>query len=81
MRFDSNKNGIRTVEKINVDNKHKNNDCRHPNTAKFKPDSNLKLLDQVRQVMRYFHYAFRTEQAYCKWIVKYIEFHNCNSHL
>jgi hypothetical protein len=24
---------------------------------KFRPDSNLKLMDQVRQVLRYYHYA------------------------
>mgnify|MGYP006929366690 CR=1 FL=1 len=32
---------------------------------KFRPDSNLKLLDQVFQVLRYHHYAYRTEQTYC----------------
>ena len=38
---------------------------------KFKPDPRLKLMDQVRQVLRYHHYAYRTEQAYCDWIVRY----------
>jgi hypothetical protein len=32
---------------------------------RFKPDPNLKLMDQVRQVLRYHHYAYRTEQTYC----------------
>jgi len=32
---------------------------------KFKPDGGLKLMDQVRQVLRYHHYAYRTEQTYC----------------
>ena len=36
---------------------------------KFKPGSGLKLMDQVRQVLRYYHYAYRTEQTYCDWIV------------
>lgn len=36
-----------------------------PNIAKFKPDPKLKLMDQVRQVLRYHHYAYRTEQSYC----------------
>jgi hypothetical protein len=36
---------------------------------RFKPDSGLKLMDQVRQVMRYHHYAYRIEQTYCDWIV------------
>ena len=42
--------------------------------AKFKPDPELKLMDQVRQVLRYFHYAYRTEQSYCDWIVRYLKF-------
>ena len=35
-----------------------------------------KLLDQVREVLRYHHYSIRTEEAYINWIVKYIKFHN-----
>ena len=31
---------------------------------KFKPDPDLKLMDQVREVLRYYHYAYRTEQTY-----------------
>jgi len=42
---------------------------------KFRPDANLKLMDQVRQVLRYHHYAYRTEQAYCDWIVQYLKFY------
>ena len=45
------------------------------NKGKFRPETNLKLLDQVRQVLRYHHYAYRTEQTYCDWIVHYIKFH------
>ena len=33
-----------------------------------------KLLDQVREVMHYHHYAIRTEQTYVKWILDYIRF-------
>ena len=33
-----------------------------------------KLLDQVRDVMRYHHYAIRTEETYVRWIVQYIRF-------
>jgi len=43
--------------------------------AKFKPDPKLKLMDQVCQVLRYHHYAYRTEQTYCAWILRYIKFH------
>ncbi|MFQ5900676.1 MAG: integron integrase [Thermodesulfobacteriota bacterium] len=37
-------------------------------------------MDQVRQVFRYHHYAYRTEQTYCEWIVQYIKFHGCKRH-
>ncbi|MCH7613199.1 MAG: integron integrase [Candidatus Marinimicrobia bacterium] len=47
---------------------------------KFVPDRNLKLMDQVRQVLQYHHYAYRTEQAYCGWIVRFIKFHGSNTH-
>ena len=35
-----------------------------------------KLLDRVRSVMRMRHYSYQTEQAYLKWIRRYIGFHN-----
>jgi len=35
-----------------------------------------KLLDQVREVMRLKHYAYRTEETYVQWIRRYILFHN-----
>ena len=40
---------------------------------KFRPKPG-KLIDQVREVMRYHHYAIRTEQTYIKWILDYIRF-------
>lgn len=46
----------------------------------FRPDPGLKLMDQVRQVLRYHHYAYRTEQTYCDWIVRYIRFHGGKTH-
>jgi hypothetical protein len=39
------------------------------------PNPKLKLLDQVREVMRLKHYSIRTETAYCDWIRRYIKFH------
>jgi len=50
------------------------------NKPKFKPDPKLKLMDQVRQVLRYHHYAYRTEQTYCDWIVRFIKFHGAKIH-
>ena len=32
-------------------------------------------MDQVREVLRYHHYAIRTEDAYVKWILAFIRFH------
>ena len=34
-----------------------------------------KLLEQVREVMRLRHYAYRTEETYTQWIKRYILFH------
>ena len=34
-----------------------------------------KLLDQVRQKIRFLHYSRKTEQAYVHWIRRYILFH------
>ena len=42
---------------------------------RFRADSKLKLMDQVRQVLRYHHYAYQMEKTYCDWIVCYIRFH------
>ena len=47
---------------------------------KFRPNPRLKLLDQVRQVLRYYHYAYRTEHTYCHWIKRYIYFHGGKTH-
>ena len=47
---------------------------------KFRPDPNLRLMDQVRQVLRYHHYAYRTEHTYCDWILRFIKFHGCKTH-
>ena len=35
----------------------------------------MKLLDQVRNVIRKKHYSIRTEQAYVDWVRRYILFH------
>jgi len=42
------------------------------NKPKFHTNPKLKLMDQVREVLRYHHYAYRTEQTYCQWILRYI---------
>jgi len=47
---------------------------------KFTPDPNLKLIDQVKQVLRYHHYAFRTEKLYCDWITRFLKFYDYKIH-
>jgi hypothetical protein len=42
----------------------------------FIPNPKAKLLDRVREVMRFRHYSIRTEQAYVLWIKQFIFFHN-----
>jgi integron integrase len=43
--------------------------------GKFVPNPKAKLLDQVREVIRFKHYSIRTEEAYVQWIKRYIFFH------
>jgi hypothetical protein len=35
----------------------------------------VRLLDQVRERIRYRHYSIRTEEAYVYWIRSFIRFH------
>lgn len=37
-------------------------------------------MDQVRQVLRYHHYSYRTEQTYCDWIIQYVKFQGYQKH-
>jgi integron integrase len=50
------------------------------NKAQFRPNASLKLMDQVREVLRYHHYAYRTEQTYCQWILRYIRHFGGKTH-
>lgn len=50
------------------------------NKRKFTPNPKLRLMDQVREVLRYYHYAYRTEQSYCQWILRYIHFYEKKGH-
>jgi integrase len=50
------------------------------NTPKFRPNPSLKLMDQVREVLRYDHYAYRTEQTYGHWILRYIHYFGGKTH-
>lgn len=50
------------------------------NKKKFKPDPTRKLTEQIRETLRYYHYAYRTEQTYCEWIKRYLAFYEMKQH-
>ncbi len=52
---------------------------KHP-LQKFRPNPKAKLMDQVREVLRYNHYAYTTEKSYCNWILRYIYFYGGKTH-
>ena len=37
-------------------------------------------MDQVCEVLRYYHYAYRTEQTYCQWIKRFLKHYNYSRH-
>lgn len=39
------------------------------------PDREMRLSDQVRDILRRLHYSYRTEKAYLEWIRRFILFH------
>ena len=47
---------------------------------KFKPNPESRLMDQVREVLRYYHYAYKTEQSYTSWILQYVKFYGGKTH-
>ena len=50
------------------------------NERKFSPNPKSKLMDQVRETLRYYHYAMSTERTYCQWIVRYVHFYGARRH-
>ncbi len=49
------------------------NNSRKNSTPVFK---STRLLDQLREQIRYLHYSLRTEEAYVYWVKKFIYFHH-----
>lgn len=39
----------------------------------FRPSAS-RLMDQVRETLRFYHYAYNTEKSYVEWILKFIRF-------
>ena len=46
-------------------------------TAPLPPLRSVKVLDQLRERIRYLHYSLRTEQAYVHWVRAFIRWHCC----
>lgn len=44
-------------------------------TTPLPPLRAVKILDQLRERIRYLHYSIRTEEAYVYWARAYIRFH------
>ncbi len=47
---------------------------------KFVPNRNNKLMEQVKECLRYYHYAYTTEKTYLTWILRYIKFFGGKTH-
>jgi len=41
------------------------------NKQKYVPDRDQKLMEQVKEVLRYYHYAYRTEQTPCNSVAEF----------
>ena len=39
----------------------------------FRPTATI-LMDQVRETLRFYHYAYNTETSYVEWILIFIRF-------
>ena len=35
-----------------------------------------RLMDQVRETLRFYHYSYSTEKSHVHWILRYIRFNN-----
>src|SRR6185436_3888906 len=46
----------------------------------FRPNPNLRLRQQVTEVIRFRHYSRRTELAYWQWIKQYIRYFRAKQH-
>ena len=51
------------------------NNNKNSEGAVFRPQSK-KLLDQVAEVMRYYHYSKRSETSYIRWIKQFVLFND-----
>jgi hypothetical protein len=50
------------------------------NGSRLVPNPKARLFDQIREVMRFRHYSYRTEQTYSQWIRRFLSFHRKADH-
>lgn len=50
------------------------------NKPKSIPNPESKLMDQVREILRYYHYARFTENTYCQWVLRFLYFYDKKRH-
>ncbi|MCD4716230.1 MAG: phage integrase N-terminal SAM-like domain-containing protein [Desulfobacterales bacterium] len=48
--------------------------------ATIQSRSQVKTSGSGKTGLRYHHYAYRTEQTYCDWTVRYVKFHGAKKH-
>ncbi len=48
--------------------------------GKFKPNPEYRLMDRVREILRYYHYSYKTEKIYSSWILRYVKFYGSKTH-
>jgi hypothetical protein len=48
---------------------------RHSASSPLPPLRSARLLDQLRERIRYDHYSLRTEQSYVHWVRRFVHFH------
>ncbi len=51
------------------------NNKQHSDGTPFRPQSK-RLLDQVAEVMRYYHYSKRSEESYVRWVKQFVLFND-----
>jgi integron integrase len=44
------------------------------------PNPKAKLFDQIREVMRFHHYSYRTEKTYLQWIRRFLAYYRKSDH-
>ena len=54
---------------------------RNSASSPLPPLRSARLLDQLRERIRYDHYSLRTEQSYVHWVRRFVHFHALYTHV